>query len=105
MLLDMPNSMDVDEYTTAQMAEQLGQTQVPEPTVTPEEAHILLEQEFQRILTEALRADQFPEEMESEDEPDFDGIVDEEDVCFDMNSLENSEYYPYPDKTVSIHKL
>ncbi|KAJ6477722.1 hypothetical protein C8R45DRAFT_934373 [Mycena sanguinolenta] len=101
MLPDMHISMDVEEYAIAQMAEQLGQTQVPEPTVTPKEAHLLLEQEFHRILMEALQADQFPEETESEDEPDFDGIVDEE-VFFDMNSLENSEYYPYPDKTTML---
>ncbi|KAJ6448104.1 hypothetical protein C8R45DRAFT_1115491 [Mycena sanguinolenta] len=73
MLPDMLTPMDIDEYTIAQMAEQLGQTQ-------------------------------FPEETESEDEPVFDGVVDvdEEEACFDMNSLENSEYYPYPDKTTML---
>ncbi|KAF7349524.1 hypothetical protein MSAN_01742800 [Mycena sanguinolenta] len=100
----MPTPMDVDmdDYTITQMAEQLGQTEALEPVITPEEARILLEQEFQRILTEAFRADQFPEETGADYEPDINTGIDEEEVCFDMNSLENSEYYPYPNKTTML---
>ncbi|KAF7357265.1 hypothetical protein MSAN_01321700 [Mycena sanguinolenta] len=102
MLQDAPPPMDIDmdDYTIAQMTAQLGQTDAREPVVTPEEAHARLEQEFQRILTEALQADQFPEEMEAADEDLIDDV--DEEACFDMDALNDSEYYPYPDKTTML---
>ncbi|KAJ7207881.1 hypothetical protein GGX14DRAFT_567184 [Mycena pura] len=98
----IPMDIDFDHISVAQMAEQLGESLNPEPAVTPEDARALLEQEFQRILTTALEAEHFPGSEEDEDLDLQNDDNEAEEVCFDMYAAENSEYYPYPDKTTML---
>ncbi|KAJ6592424.1 hypothetical protein B0H19DRAFT_1204789 [Mycena capillaripes] len=73
--------------------------------ITPEETCLLLEQEFQCMLEEAHHETHFGDEIGDQfvgdDLPkEFD--EEEDNDCWDCSVLENSEYRPYPNKTVMM---
>ncbi|KAJ7213834.1 hypothetical protein GGX14DRAFT_392616 [Mycena pura] len=89
--VDIPMDIDFDHISVIQMAEQLGESLDPEP------------QKMLRILTTALEAEHFPDSEEDEDlDLQNNDNQAEEEVGFDMNAAEDSEYYPYPDKTTML---
>jgi hypothetical protein len=105
-----PQSVDLDvdmgphEIDDAHLMEQLGQTISADDVGTPEETRRLLEQEFQQMLEEAHRetlfGDEIGDQFVGDDLPkEFD--EEEDDECWDRSLLEQSEYRPYPNKTVS----
>jgi hypothetical protein len=97
-------SMPSPRASVSQLMEELGQTVQPEIR-TAEETRALLRQEYERMLEDAYLenqldgvadkfiGDEMPKENLEED--------DDEDDCFDFSLLKNSEYLPYPSKTVS----
>jgi hypothetical protein len=90
----------------AHLMEELGE--VPEPEVLgPEATRLLLQQEFERMLEDAYQEthlgagveDQFiADELPKIGDEDDDGDI----HCFDSELVENDEYFPYPNKTVSV---
>ncbi|KAJ7889801.1 hypothetical protein B0H14DRAFT_2561498 [Mycena olivaceomarginata] len=86
--------------------EELGEA--PEPEVLgPEATRLLLQQEFERMLEDAYQEthlgagveDQFiADELPKIGEEDDDGDI----HCFDSELVENDEYFPYPNKTISL---
>jgi hypothetical protein len=106
-----PVGMDLDEthesrppIPMSQLLHELG-TALVEAQSSPEETRAVLQQEFQRMLEDAYLdthlndglADQFIADdlPKRSDEPE-----DDEDLCFDAELIEDSEYFPYPNKTV-----
>lgn len=92
------------EVDDTHLLEQLGQTISADEPATPEESRLLMEQEFQRMLEEAHRESHFGDEVGDQfvddDLPkEFD--EEEDDECWDRSLLQQSEYRPYPSKTVS----
>jgi hypothetical protein len=92
------------EIDDARLMEQMGQTTSAEEITNPEETRQLLQQEFQRMLEEAHRETLFGDEVNDQfmgdDLPkDFD---EEDEDCWDRSLLEQSEYRPYPNKTVRL---
>jgi hypothetical protein len=104
------DDIDMDTGLTpvnlAHLMEELGGA--PEPKVLgPEGTRLLLQQEFERMLEDAYQETHLGAGVEDQfiaDElpkiGDEDG--DEDTHYFDSELVENNEYFPYPNKTVSV---
>jgi hypothetical protein len=82
------------EFGQAPEAEELG----------PETTRLVLQQEFERMLEEAYHDPVLGPGVEEQyivDELPKTSDGDEDTHCFDPDLVEDSEYFPYPNKTVS----
>ncbi|KAJ7487204.1 ASST-domain-containing protein [Mycena galericulata] len=102
--LDSIDEMDVDvQPSITHMISEFGQTQ-PEPELSLAERQALLQQEFERILTSALQEAHLGgnSEVPLIIEDPLDANDDEDDECVDLDIVEESGYFPYPNKTVML---
>ncbi|KAF7374456.1 hypothetical protein MSAN_00329700 [Mycena sanguinolenta] len=96
--------MSSPRANVSQLVEELGQTTRPE-IVTPEESRELILQEYQRMLEETYleaHQDEDTDAFVGDDMPITNLDEDNEDDCFGFSALNNTEYYPYPSKTVML---
>jgi hypothetical protein len=101
--LDSVTEMEVDiQPSMAHMMSEFGQTE-PEVEISSAERQALLQQEFERILTSALQEAHLGGNVEEPfiiDDPVSDAD-DEDEECVDLDAMEESTYFPWPNKTVS----
>lgn len=101
--IDSVGEMDVDvQPSITHMMSEFGQTQ-PEAELSSVERQALLQREFERILTSALQEAHLGgnSEVPLIIEDPLDADSDEDDGCVDLDAVEESHYFPYPNKTVS----
>ncbi|KAJ6548781.1 hypothetical protein B0H19DRAFT_1211584 [Mycena capillaripes] len=104
-VLDAGDLMDVDlQPSMAHMMSEFGQTK-PAPEISSAERQQLLQEEFERILMSALQEAHLGPNAEEPPiiEDTFLDVDDEDDdECVDLDTAEDSSYFPYPNKTVML---
>lgn len=102
MFPDDPMDTDFPALFTPapQLLEQLGQTS-RESVPSRDEYLEQHAQEFERVFMEALQREKFGETEDSDELLIIDEDEDD-DACCDLDVREQSDYFPYPNKTVSL---